>query len=278
MPRAAVALLAGLLLVASLPTIDARNPLPETASVAKETVKTSLRETDHDGAKLLKQAQRLLGRVPRLQDAGELEVRARLTQPGLASEDALLAAVWVGAREGVWRGAWWAESDAGAATPNALMLDATGVLLLVDGGALAQRDAVRLRVHFAGADGSITTVDLGDIALLAGVPELGRVDAGGAVASARGEALLLTPWNLVGEPVAMGFRVVAQDGATLSDWQVGGCDDPTLPETEHGCRPLYAVPWPADAARVELWRVEDGARVVDATLDAETLIAGYMFG
>lgn len=283
-----------LLLMTTVPA--EAHPFPKTEKVAREIVRDTLADTDAGGEKMLKLAQKLVRQAKRAADGlgvpplpalpetttGALEIRATLVQPGVRGHDFLLGAMWLGASEDHWTGAYWIETDMGGSVfPNLIDLNENGVLMYVDGGGLVAGDSVDVTYHFLGFDGVHTVHPLGEIPMFSDMPVLDRVDIGGAHASARGEepeALLITPWNLFDHRVTMGITLSSEHG-TLDDITIAGCADFEATQTEPGCRLLYVVPFGAALSSVSVWYLNaEGERVVDRELTRGELLAGTTFG
>lgn len=278
-PAAAMALALAACLILAGPA--GAKPLAR-AEISAPLVGHVLVQAHADDAARLAQAERLVAQARALAPlpaGGSLEIRASFAQPGVRGEDHVVAALWIAARSDDWAGAYWIDSDAGVLRPNLATLDAGGSILLVDAGRLALGAEANLTFHFLGLDGRRVDHRIERIPMLDGVPTIGRVDVGGIAATTRGEepeALFVTPWNLMGAPVAMGMTLRAGD-ATLSDIAVGGCADPDAPVSEHGCRPLYILRLAPEASHLDLWHVdEEGVRVVDATYDRAQMEAGVV--
>lgn len=272
-PGLAAIVLALLVVAAGVPA-DAK---PRPGHHAMKLVRHALAETEEGAATLLTDARALLPRLPARN--GDLEVRAVLTQPAVRGEDETMAIVWLAAREGAaWKGAVWADGATGSVAPSYLELDEVGVLLSLEGTALARDGLVDATYHFLGVDGKHRALALGPIPVLDTMPVLPRVDVGGAIAVEREDlpAILVTPWNLLERNVTMGLTLRAGDVA-LDTLTAPACADLDATHTEPGCRHLYVLPLDDTLTHVDLWRMEDGARVVDRTLERAELLAGVTF-
>lgn len=279
-----------LLAVAAAPA-EAK-PFPKTRKAVHETVKEVLVEADEDGAEALARAQALLedaasmldgagGLVPTLAAQPTLEVRASFVQPGFQGRDDVLSVTWVGASEGVWTGVHWLLSDDGMVRPNLLEVTEEGLLLYMFGGSLSLDDKIEgASYHFLGLDGREVVHELPTIPLLADVPVLDKVSLAGGDASARGkapEAILLSPWNTMGDAVTMGITLRSGD-KTLQEFTLSDCDDPSATQTAAGCRLLYVLELRPDVTHVELWHLdEEVGRVVDETHERHDLERGVTF-
>lgn len=239
-------------------------------------VRHTLRDTGETAVMLLAEARALVPPLPTRN--GELEIRAVLTQPAVRGVDETMAVLWVAAKGGTWKGAYWAEGTAGNFAPHYLEIDEVGVLLYLEGAALAQGDTVDATYRFLGVDGRLQARPLGPIPVLGEMPVLDRVDIGGALAVEREDlpAILITPWNLHDHDVTMGLTLRAGDDA-IETYVAPACADVNATSTEAGCRLLYVLPIPAALTHLDVWHLEDGARVVDRTLERASLLAGETF-
>ena len=279
------------LLIASVLPAEA-HPLPKTEQATRELVRDVLADTDHHGAKLLREAKKLLRELnatlpgvpapPPLPttEQGALEIRATLVQPGIRGQDETLGVMWIGASKAYWTGVYWIESDsAGQKHPNVMDVNEHGALLFVDAGALATGASTNITYHFLGVNGIHIVHELGEIALLDETPVLDRVDVGGASASSGREldVVFLTPWNLYDHNVTAGMTILAGD-AVLEEETITACADWQLELMEAGCRILYAFPFDDAATSLQLWSLdENGARKLEREMSRAELLAGVTF-
>lgn len=272
--------LAFALLAAALPA-EAK-PGPKLDRAAWKLVKATLRAGDATTDDALALAARLVedaGVAGALPAPQALELRATLAQPAVRGQDDLLATVWA-ASPGGWRGAYWIESEAGSTSPALLALDDQGTMIGAFGGANLAASFVRVVFHFLSQDGEHTDHAARTTLALDAAPVTGAADVGGAALSERGrapEALLVTPWNLVGRATSIGFTLRAGD-AQLRDVPATACADLSAREVEPGCRALYVVPFPDEATAIDVWHLDaQGARIVDRTIARAELAAGVSY-
>lgn len=275
-----------LLVLAGVPA-DAK-PFPNTREAARDLARDVLDDADSDGAKLLRDAQRLVKTAREtvgglgltgLVENGALEARVSLAQAGVREVDELIAVVWVGADSGRWAGAYWIETNTGARSPNLLEIGEEGTLLLLDAGPLAVADHVDITYHFLGIDGVHTTHHVGTAPMLDATPVLDRAEFGAGVGSTRGEwpeIFLVSPWNLFDRNMTLGLTLYGGE-EVLEDLIVAGCADALAQETEPGCRLLYLGAFRPEFTSVALWHLEEGERVLDCELTRADLEAGYQF-
>lgn len=256
--RLAPAVLALLLLAALLPTAAA-GPVPQTEAALRHVVKDTLREADHAGAQLVREAHALAPSplLPLPDRSGGLETLALFTQPAVRGADDLLAAAWIAPTKASWSGVYWIESEAGVVTPRSLTVGADGALLTLYGGSLAVTDAVQVSFRFLGPNGTVWSLDAPTLDVLDATPVRERVDFGGAVATSHGRAglpelVLFSPWNVLGHDARMGFTLARADGTPVATAVVGGCADPADETSEAGCRPLYLA-MRSDAETLSVW-------------------------
>jgi hypothetical protein len=122
--------------------------------------------------------------------------------------------------------------------------------------------------------------DVGRIALLDATPVHDRADVGGAAATPGSAtlpaALFVTPWNLFESVVTMGRTLLAEN-ATLETIVAADRDDPQATSTAAGCRLLYALLLEPSFTSLQVWHLDEGARVVDRELTRGQLLAGVTF-
>lgn len=288
--------LALVLLVSVLPA--EAHPLPKTEQATRELVKDVLADTDESGAKMLRDAKKLLRTIKGTVDGvgvpplpgtpalpsteqGALEIRTTLVQPGVRGHDMTLGAMWLGSSHAYWTGVYWIESDgAGQVLPNVMDVNENGLILFVDGGSLALGESVNVTYHFLGLDGQHIVQPLGAIPILPAMPVLDRMDLGGAHASTRGkdpEAIFLTPWNLYDHNVTAGMTIFGGD-EVLEEEIITACADWQAQVIEPGCRLLYLLPLADAATSLQLWSLDaDGERIVEREVTRAQLEAGVTF-
>lgn len=282
-----------LLLVSALPA--EAHPFPKPEQATREAARDVLADTDDSGAKMLRDARKLLrtlaGTVdgatlppipaPPETESGALEIRSTLVQPGVKGQDMTLGAMWLGSTNAYWTGVYWVESDgAGQVLPKVLDVNENGLIMFIEGGALARGASVNVTYHFLGLDGQHVVHRLGAISLLDEMPVLDKMDLGGAHASSRGkqpEAVFLTPWNLYAHNVTAGITILAGDDV-LEDEIITACADWEAQVIEPGCRLLYLMPLADAATSLHLWSLDEhGERLIERVLARGELEAGVTF-